>query len=50
LGQKEVSVQTRRAIIEASIYLALLSSIEHRNISESCKDEWWVKAMNEELE
>jgi len=50
LGQKEAGVQTRRAIIEASSYLALLSSIEPRNISEACKDECWVKAMNEELE
>jgi len=50
LGQKEAGVQTRRTIIEASRYLALHSSIEPRNVSEACKDECWVKAMNEELE
>jgi len=50
LGQKEVGVQTRRTIIEASIYLALLSSIELQNVHEACKDECWVKAMNEYLE
>jgi len=50
LGQKEVGVQTRRTIIESSSYLALLSSIEPQNINEACKDECWIKAMNEELE
>eukprot|EP00253_Pinus_taeda_P002008 PITA_02008 len=50
LGQKEASVQTRRTITEASSYLALLSSIEPQNVNEACKDECWVKAMNEELE
>ena len=50
MGQKEVGVQTRRTIIESSSYLALLSSIEPQNINEACKDECWIKAMNEELE
>jgi len=50
LGQKEAGVQTRRTILEASSYLALLSSTEPKNLSEACKDECWVKAMNEELE
>eukprot|EP00253_Pinus_taeda_P027922 PITA_27922 len=50
LGQKEASVQTKRTITEASRYLGFLSSIEPQNISEACKDECWVKAMNEELE
>eukprot|EP00253_Pinus_taeda_P005781 PITA_05781 len=49
LGQKEAGVRTR-TIAEASSYLALLSSVEPRNVSEACKDECWVKAMNEELE
>ena len=49
LGQKEAGVQTRKTISEASNYLALLSSTEPRNVSEACKDECWVKAMNEEL-
>eukprot|EP00253_Pinus_taeda_P028508 PITA_28508 len=50
LGQKEAGVQTRRTISEASSYLALLSSTEPRNVSEACKDECWIKAMNEELD
>jgi len=50
LGQKEVGVQTRRTVSEASSYLTLLSSTEPQNVSEACKDECWVKAMNEELE
>eukprot|EP00253_Pinus_taeda_P027100 PITA_27100 len=49
-GQKEVGVQTRRTISEASSYLALLSSIEPQNVREACKDECWVKGMEEELE
>ena len=50
MGQKEAGVQTRRTILEASSYLALLSSTEPQNVSEACKDECWVKAMNEEIE
>eukprot|EP00253_Pinus_taeda_P014189 PITA_14189 len=50
LGQKEVGVQTRRTITEASSYLAFLSSAEPQNVSEACKNECWVKALNEELE
>jgi len=49
LGQKEAGVPTRRTIREASSYLALLSSTEPQNVNEACKDECWVKAMNEEL-
>ena len=50
MGQKEAGVQTRRTISEASSYLALLSSTEPQNVKEACKDECWVKAMDEELE
>eukprot|EP00253_Pinus_taeda_P014929 PITA_14929 len=50
LGQKEAGVQTRRTIAEASSYLALLSSTKPQNVKEACKDEFWVKAMDEELE
>eukprot|EP00253_Pinus_taeda_P033535 PITA_33535 len=50
LGEKGAGVHTRRTIPEASCYLALLSSIEPQNVNEACKDECWVKAMNEELE
>eukprot|EP00253_Pinus_taeda_P002677 PITA_02677 len=48
--EQEVGVQTRRTIAEASSYLALLSSTEPQNIKEACKDESWVKVMDEELE
>jgi len=47
LGQKEAGVQTRRTTVEASSYLALLSSTEPQNVIEACKDECWVKAMDE---
>jgi len=50
LGKKEAGVQTRRTIAEASSYLALLSSTEPQNVKEACKDECWVKEMDEELE
>eukprot|EP00253_Pinus_taeda_P018896 PITA_18896 len=50
LGQKEAGIQTRRTIVEASSYLALLSSTEPQNVRETCKDECWVNAMDEELE
>eukprot|EP00253_Pinus_taeda_P028024 PITA_28024 len=50
LGQKEAGVQIRRTIIEASSYLALLSSTEPQNVKEACKGECWVKAMDEELQ
>ena len=49
MGQKEAGIQTRRTIAEASSYLALLST-EPQNVREACKDECWVKAMDEELE
>eukprot|EP00253_Pinus_taeda_P022128 PITA_22128 len=49
LGQKEAGVQTRRTILEASSYIQLLSSTEPQNVREACKDECWVKAMEEEL-
>ena len=50
MGQKEAGVQTRRTVAEASSYLALLSSTEPQNVREACKDECWIKAMDEELE
>lgn len=50
LGEKGAGVQTRRTIAEASSYLALLYSTERQNVNEACRDECWVKAMNEELE
>eukprot|EP00253_Pinus_taeda_P001674 PITA_01674 len=50
LREKEAGVQIRRTIIETSSSLALLSSTKPQNVNEACKDECWVKAMNEELE
>ena len=50
MGEKEAGVQTRRTITGTSSYLALLSSTEPQNVNETCKDECWVKAMDEELE
>eukprot|EP00253_Pinus_taeda_P030653 PITA_30653 len=50
LGEKGAGVQTRRTIVETSSYLALLSSTKPQNVNEACRDECWVKAMNEELE
>eukprot|EP00253_Pinus_taeda_P025441 PITA_25441 len=50
MGQKEAGVQTRKTVAEASSYLALLSSTEPQNVKEACKDECWIKAMDEELE
>eukprot|EP00253_Pinus_taeda_P007263 PITA_07263 len=50
LGEKGVGVQTERTITQASSYLALLSSSKPQNVDEACRDECWVKAMNEELE
>jgi len=50
LWQKEACIQTRRTIAEASSYLVFLSSTKPQNVKEACKDECWVKAMDEELE
>eukprot|EP00253_Pinus_taeda_P032402 PITA_32402 len=50
LGEREAGVQKRRTIIGTSSYLELLSSTKPQNVNEACKDECWVKAMDEELE
>eukprot|EP00253_Pinus_taeda_P002794 PITA_02794 len=50
MGQKEAGVQTRRTVVKASSYLALLSSTEPQCVKEACKDECWIKEMDEELE
>ena len=50
LGEKGFGVQARRTLTRTSSYLALLSSIELQNVNEACKDECWVKAMDEELD
>eukprot|EP00253_Pinus_taeda_P032917 PITA_32917 len=50
LGEKEAGVQTRRTVTGTSSYLGLLSFVEPQNVKEVCKDECWVKAMDEELE
>ena len=50
LGEKGAGVQIRRTLTWTSSYLALLSSTEPQNVNEACKDECWVKAMDEELD
>jgi hypothetical protein len=42
-------VHTRRQLLYQE-KIALLSHIEPKSIKEACKDENWVKAMNEELD
>eukprot|EP00253_Pinus_taeda_P021733 PITA_21733 len=50
LGEKGAVVQIRRTLTGTSSYLALLSSTEPQNVNEACKDECWVKSMDEELD
>jgi hypothetical protein len=51
IGNKDVGVETRRKIRSPEqTHLALLSTIEPNCFEESNKDEFWNKAMNEELD
>jgi hypothetical protein len=51
IGNKDAQVETRRRVHSSEqLHLALLSSIEPNNFKESSKDEFWIKAMNEELD
>eukprot|EP00253_Pinus_taeda_P021764 PITA_21764 len=50
LGEKESDVQTRRALVGYPSYLALLSTIEPKNLNKSSEYESWVKAMDKELD
>ena len=47
IGSKSIGVQTRKPLLY-QIEVAYLSQIEPTSIKEACKDESWVKAMNEE--
>jgi hypothetical protein len=49
IGDMNDGVQTRRQLLYQT-ELALLSHIEPSSIKEACKDENWVKSMNEELD
>jgi hypothetical protein len=49
IGDMNDGVQTRRQMLYQT-ELALFSHIEPTSIKEACKDENWVKAMNEELD
>ena len=46
IGNKSTGVQTRKQLLYQT-KIALLSHIEPGSIKEACKDENWVKAMNE---
>jgi hypothetical protein len=51
IGNKDVGVETRRKICSPEqTHLALLSTIEPNCFEEANKDEFWNKAMNEELD
>jgi hypothetical protein len=51
IGNKDAGVETRRRIHSPEqLHLALLSTIEPNNFEEANKDEFWKKAMNEELD
>jgi hypothetical protein len=51
IGNKDVGVETRRKIHSPEqTHLALLSTIEPNCFEEANKDEFWNKAMNEELD
>jgi hypothetical protein len=51
IGNKDAEVETRRKIHSLEqTHLALLSTIEPNSFEEANKDEFWSKAMNEELD
>jgi hypothetical protein len=51
IGNKDAGIETRRKICSPEqLHLALLSSIEPNSFEEANKDEFWKKAMNEELD
>ena len=49
IGNTSDRVHTRRKLMYQT-EIAYLSQVEPTSIKESCKDESWVKAMNEELD
>ena len=51
IGNKDARVETRRRICSPEqMHLALLSTIEPNSFEEASKDEFWNKAMDEELD
>ena len=51
IENKDVGVETRRRIRSPEqMHLALLSTIEPNSFEEASKDEFWKKAMDEELD
>jgi hypothetical protein len=51
IGNKDAGVETRRRIHSPEQqHLALLSTIEPSSFEEANKDEFWIKAMDEELD
>ena len=51
IRNKDVGVETRRRIHSPKqMHLALLSTIEPNSFEEANKDEFWNKAMDEELD
>lgn len=51
IGDKSIGILTRRKVtmIEEQVKLCLLSKVERKTVIEACKDECWIKAMEEEL-
>jgi hypothetical protein len=51
IGNKDAGVETRKRIrsLEQK-HLALLSTIETSSVEEDIKDEFWIKAMDKELD
>ena len=51
IGNKDAGVETRRIILSPKqTHLALSSTIEPKSFEEASKDEFWNKAMDEELD
>lgn len=46
IGDKNKGVMTRRRLVEE---ICLISKIKPKSVDEACKDENWIKAMEEEL-
>ena len=49
LGEISKGILTRSKLDHECASYAFISSIESKNINEACKDEYWMIAMNEEL-
>lgn len=47
IGDKRKGVLTRRRVAKEEVNICLLSKVEPKIVSEACKDECWMKAMEE---